>query len=50
MRHRVDDVIHADADAQRGIFFGIAAVVGPFPGIADIVIESMATIRRPWSS
>ena len=34
MRHRVDDVIDADAEALAGPGFGIVGIVGPFPGIA----------------
>src|SRR5450756_183649 len=36
MRHRVDDVIDADADAEGGELLGVARVVGVFPGIAEI--------------
>src|SRR5882724_4907446 len=36
MRHGVDDVVHADADAERGVPGRIGGSVGPFPGISHI--------------
>src|SRR5450432_543398 len=39
MRHRVDHVINADADPQRGEFFRVARVVGPLPGITHVGVE-----------
>src|ERR1039457_5677469 len=36
VRHRVDDVIDADADAEGGEPFGVLRVVGVLPGIAQI--------------
>src|ERR1035441_3730997 len=36
VRHRVNDVIDADADAEGGESFGVLRVVGVFPGIAEI--------------
>ena len=37
-------------DSQRREFFRITWIVGPFPGIADIELNDIATITRPWSS
>ena len=37
--HGVDHVVHANADAQRGKFFGVARVIGPFPGVANVRVE-----------
>src|SRR4051812_1266227 len=39
MRHRVDDVVDAEANPERRNPLGVARVVGELPGIADIVIE-----------
>ena len=39
MRHRVHDIVHAEADAQIGEFDGIAWGIGPLPRIARILVE-----------
>src|SRR6185295_18857167 len=36
VRHGVDDVVHADADAEGGVLGRIGGRVGPFPGISHI--------------
>src|SRR5260221_12604410 len=36
VRHRLDDVVNADADTERRIFLGIVRRVGPLPGIAQV--------------
>src|SRR6516225_9702006 len=38
MRHRVDDVINSNADAEGGEFFRVSGVVGVFPGVAEVHI------------
>ena len=39
VRHRVNNVIHADANPQRGIALRIARIVRPFPGIAGVDVQ-----------
>ena len=34
VRHGVNNIIHADTDAERGILLGIFGIVGILPGIA----------------
>ena len=36
VRHRIHNIIDAEAHAKSGELFGIARIVGPFPGIAYI--------------
>jgi hypothetical protein len=36
MRHRVDEVVDADADSQGGKGLGVGGVVGVFPGVAQV--------------
>src|ERR1035441_9106259 len=38
MGHGVDDVVHADADAEGGETRGVGGLVGVLPGIAEIVV------------
>src|SRR4051812_3683931 len=38
MTHCVDQVVDADANAERGEFFGVIGIVGVLPGIAEIQI------------
>src|ERR1039457_95473 len=38
MGHGVDDVVHADANAESGETRGVSGIVGVLPGIAEIVV------------
>src|SRR5579862_2833871 len=37
--HGVNHVVHSDANAERGIIFGIAGIVRPLPGIPYVRVE-----------
>src|SRR4051812_41232654 len=40
VRHRVQDVVDAQAERESGILLGVLRRVGPFPRVADIHIEA----------
>src|SRR5438128_9151868 len=39
VRHRVDDIVYADADAQGGELFRVVGRIRPLPGISHVRIE-----------
>ena len=39
MSHGVNNVVHADPQAEIGKLQGIARSIGPFPGIANVGIQ-----------
>src|ERR1035438_10407224 len=36
VRHRINDVVHTDSNAQGGEFLGVLGVVGVLPGVAQV--------------
>jgi hypothetical protein len=40
VRHRINDIVDANANSERGEFLVVSRVVGPFPGIAEVRLES----------
>src|SRR5580658_6001864 len=39
MRHGVDYIINPSAKTKGGILFRVAGIVGPLPGVADVVVK-----------
>src|SRR6516164_3991529 len=47
MRHGINDVVHADPDAEGGVFLGVVRSIGPLPGIADVGLEGDGHHQTP---
>src|SRR5665213_2736869 len=42
VRHRVNQVIHPNANSQGGVLFRIFGEIRPFPGVSNIRIKSQS--------